>query len=139
MQNYSFLLLASFSLILSACGTNKAYHITSDPSGAVVTSGDVVYGTTPFETDLNTILPNRQWDMKPSSSRKLIFTKAGFLPGAAVITEFGSAGSVHVKLERSAVVGTAEERLRDLKSLFDKGLISTDDYDRKRIQILDSQ
>lgn len=120
---------------LTACGSNKAYRITSEPSGAVVSSGEVIYGTTPFETDLNTILPNRQWDFRFSSSRRLLFEKSGYLPGSATITEFGDGGLVHVELhpERSK-----EDELRELKHLFDQELISKDDYDRSRSKLLDA-
>ncbi len=114
---------------------NKSYYITSDPSGAVVTSGDVVYGTTPFHSDLNTILPNRQWDFKVSASRRLTFTKVGYLPGSAVVTEFGAGGTIHVDLQRSTA---REDALGELKALFDKGLISQEDYDRERKEVLDA-
>jgi len=136
MQTRTFASSLIFTLAVIGCGSNKAYRITSEPSGAVVRSGEVIYGTTPFDTDLNTILPNRQWDFRFSASRCLLFEKEGYLPGSATITEFGPGGTVHVELHRA---GSIEDQLRELKHLFDEGLISQEDYDRTRTQVLESR
>ena len=113
-------------LLLSACGMNKTYNVTGTPSGSVVSSGNVVYGTTPFTTDLNTILPNRQWDAKPSASRLLKFEKDGYLLGSYVITEFGEGGNVHVDLTKSSPKdndksNSVVSRLEELKKLTTQG------------------
>ena len=140
-------LRCGFSLVLlvapSACGLNKPYLISSDPPGAVVSSGKVVYGTTPFTTDLNTVLPNRGWDGKFSASRQLTFTKDGYLPGTAVISEFGGKRSIHVVLQEQVEVDrtpsnerSAESRLLEIQRLRDRGLISQEEYEAKRREIL---
>lgn len=139
MQKYlSFLVISTF---LYGCGTNKTYNITSEPSGAVVSSGSVVYGTTPFKTDLNTILPNRQWDLKPSASRMLKFTKDGYLPGSYVINEFGEGGDVHVNLMKSSSSNndnylSPKERLEKLQELRNNSLITNTEYEQKKSEIL---
>jgi len=147
-------LLAPIPMLLmlaawSGCAFNKQYRILSDPPGATVRSGDVVYGTTPFETDLNTILPFRMWDAKPGASRKLVFEKEGYLPGTAVISEFGDAGDVRVDLQPAepsappessgtgTCEGSAEERLVELERLRRKRLIDAREYELKRDEVLD--
>jgi hypothetical protein len=145
--------LIGFAFLLSACAMNKSYNITSDPSGAVVSSGNAIYGTTPFTTDLNIILPHRAYDAKPSSSRLLTFSKEGYLSGTYTLQEFSKAGNIHVELVRdkearsnssssSTITAdgedTVEERLIELKSLYDKGLIDEESYQEEEKRILGS-
>ena len=123
--------------LFGGCGTNKTYRISSEPPGASVSSGEVFYGTTPFTTNLNAILPHRAWDGKLWASRVLTFTKEGYLPATAVINEFGEAGAVHVDLSaEEANPKSAEGRLRTLKTLRDQGLVSEEQYEAKRAEIL---
>ena len=131
-------------LLVGGCAANKIYHVSSDPPGAVVGSGNVVYGTTPFVTDLNAILPHRGWDGKAAASRVLTFTKDGYRPGSAVVTEYGGTREIHVVLERDeslplsseSAEGSIESRLRKLKRLRDQELITGEEYDRRRREIL---
>ena len=132
-----------FLLICSGCAVNRDIRVESEPVGAEVYASSKLLGTTPLITDIDARFPNRAFDMQPSASRTLIFKKDGYKDATVTVTEFSVPPVINVTLENLAGMAdmprqdeSIEARLKKLDRLYDKGLVTDEEYRAKRQSIL---
>ena len=130
-------------LICSGCAVNRDIRVESDPVGADVYASSKLLGTTPLITDMDALFPNRAFDFHLSASRTLIFKKDGYKDATVAVTEFSVPPVINVTLEDLTGMAykprqdeSIEARLKELDRLYDKGLVTDEEYRAKRQSIL---
>ena len=150
--------------VLPACSVmpmqGHKTRITSTPSGADVYSGQLKLGQTPLEIDPNEAFPPAWQNKTYQAAGVLIVRKPGCQEYNHKVSDAFLAKDIHVKLKcdpnyqparapaSPAAPATAPRpapapradiatRLQKLKSLYEKGLITQDEYKATRRRILD--
>jgi hypothetical protein len=150
------LLLLVMSIYLQACGGTRTVKIDSTPSGASVIADGRHIGTTPMQIDAEEVFPPRWYSGNYMVKGNLALQKEGCnkvimsvddavlskginktldCQQDAVITE----GAKQAPVVNSNAVMTeqdVEQRLNKLKKIYDKGLISKEEYQEQRLRIL---
>jgi hypothetical protein len=123
------------------------FAVTSEPSGATVYAMGNVAGTTPLELSTSQVFPVTYPYELQSKYGKIELSYPGCEPYSRTVSNSVLANGLKAKLDcpqpavPAAVTAPAptmdiEARLRKLKELFDKGLVTEEEYNSKRQAIL---
>lgn len=143
------MLLALMSMAVVLCGCfDQVVRVTSNPAGAVVYSNRDCLGTTPLLTSKDEIMP--LWNYHATFTRAVItIQKAGYEDYILGVNELIMPGEIHADLKplpgpdhkndaaaqdnRDGI----EARLAALKLLRDTGTITNEEFNAKRMVIID--
>lgn len=135
------------ALLATACGSlqdrKAAFKVTSVPASARVVVMDMAVGTTPLSLTHDQVFPRTYDPALEKFYGRIVLTHEGCKPFTATVSNEVLAKGLHANLECEtqpavAVPTSLHERLRQLKALHDDGLITDDEYNRKRQSLLDS-
>lgn len=135
------LTLIALAMLVTGCAINRPIDVTSTPQGAQVFKDEGLIGVTPFTTSIDLLFPHRSYDFRLSTSTVLVFKKDGFQDNAVTAGEFTVPDLLEVKLSPLDTITAAQNfrlaaRLRELKTALDQQLISQDEYEKKRTELL---
>jgi len=146
--------LVAAILWLQACAGNSVKQlqqasVTSSPVGATVYAGDKKLGVTPLMYDLYEAFPASWANSSYQAQGMLAVRKSGCEDFALKVSDFILSRPVHADLkcdksnneQKSGDVPllptTIEKRLKELKGLHDRDVITKDEYSVARKRILD--
>lgn len=137
------------SSLLSACAgdsliprDSERFTITSEPNGASVHIMGKQVGVTPFEVTKEQVFPLIYPKELEAKFGRIELRHPGCEPYEKPVSGHMLASGLKAKLQcdKPAPTPVAEpsvqERLRQLKSIFEEGLINKDEYEAKRHSIL---
>jgi len=158
-----FILLSCIAILIQACGSSSikdaAPNVTSNPSGASVYANGLKIGTTPLRSNLYKQFPTGWTDWALSAEGVLAIKKQGCEDFTLKVNDGVLAKPIHAKLKCSGkpvVTQTApvqtkampvkqpakkkmskvEKRLKELSDLYEKGVITKEEYKITRKRIL---
>ncbi len=158
MHKKNIVSLAVASLLVSGCSgsslmpaTNDSFMVESKPSGATVYVMGEIVGTTPVEVTAKQVFPSLYPSEQTPLYGRIFFSLEGCEEYAMPVGTGHLSKGMKVKLECDPMrpvaqpvqaaemprESTIKRRLQELKSLFDEGLISDEDYESKRKAILE--
>ncbi len=148
------IIFAGAVLVLHGCSgasvkSQNSANVTSSPSSAEVYANGKKLGVTPLSQDLYDVFPAGWKNSVYQAQGELIIKKDGCKDFTLEVGDYILSQPIHADLVCDASYqadkpvqipsspnGT-EERLKELKSLYDKGLISKDEFSVTRKRILD--
>jgi hypothetical protein len=131
-----------------ACGcANQTVNIVSNPAGAEVYANQDRIGNTPLLASIDEIMP--LWGYNGTIAQAVItLRKSGYEDYKVFVNKFYMPNQINANLVPISVVTNRidnnvsdtkeriENRLSIIKSLFDKGTITREEYESKRKEIL---
>jgi len=146
--------LVAITLLLQACvgGSVKPQQqasVTSSPVGASVYAGDKVLGVTPLIYDLYDAFPAGWANASYQAQGVLAIKKDGCEDFTLKVSDYILSKPLHADLKcieasheqkptaAELTPSTIERRLKELKGLYDKGLVTKEEYGIARKRILD--
>jgi len=146
--------LATAILLLQACADNSVKQlqqasVTSSPVGATVYAADKRLGVTPLMYDLYDAFPAGWANSSYQAQGMLVVKKSGCEDFTLKVSDYILSQPVHADLkcdesnneQKSGDVpspsATIEKRLKELKGLYDRDVITKDEYSVARKRILD--
>ncbi len=143
--------LVAISLLLQACAGSSVQQkeladaVTSTPSGALVYANGKELGLTPLSQDLYDAFPAGWKNSSYQAQGELIVKMSGCEDFKLNITDYILSQPIHAELNcdqpellesSESALSAVEKRLNELKQLYDKGVISRQEYDGTRQRIL---
>jgi hypothetical protein len=125
--------------------SNASFTVTSQPSGATVSVMGKEVGTTPLELASSQVFPLTYPLELQAKYGSVELRHSGCEPYRASVSTDILAEGLNAKLNceqaakappANAPATTVQERLRELKAIFDEGLISEEEYRSKREALL---
>lgn len=150
------LLLLVMSIYLQACAGARTVKVDSTPSGASVIADGRHIGTTPMQFDAEEIFPPRWYAGNYMVKGNLELQKEGCNKVIVSVNDAVLSNDINKTLDcqQDAVITEkvkqaptknsdavvteqgVEQRLNKLKTIYDKGLITKEEYQEQRLRIL---
>lgn len=148
------LLLAAVTLLLGACTSGHMITIDSEPTGAEILANSKPIGKTPRQIVPDEVFPPRWIGGSYMVKGKLVLEKEGcrkyemdvndLVLSKDIKATLDCNGTMQQPASTKVVPGEAsadqgvEQRLQKLKALYDKGVITEQEYQAQRKRILDN-